>query len=71
VRRIGDAFEITLTVQSLGLFVTVESDIAGRMSDNAVTLLPGQTTMITFTSKTPGQTPNFTLRDLHSATYGS
>lgn len=61
---------ITVTAQRLGLFVTLEADLPGRFSDNAFTLFPGYPAEVTFTPKTPGATPVFTLRDLHSATYG-
>jgi beta-mannosidase len=66
----GAAFEIEITAQNLALFVSVESDVAGRFSDNAVTLFPGHGATITFTPAMAGATPRFTLRDLHSATYG-
>ncbi len=63
-------FEIILTAQSLALFVAIESDQPGRFSNNAVTLFPGHAATITFTPAAPGPVPRFTLRDLHSATYG-
>ncbi len=66
----GAAFEIEITAQNLALFVSVESDVAGRLSHNAVTLFPGHSATITFTPASAGAAPRFTLRDLHSATYG-
>ncbi len=64
-----DGTQITITSQTLALFVAVEADVAGRFDQNAFTLLPGQERIVTFTPSDPDATPNFTLRDLHSATY--
>ena len=61
--------QISITAQSLALFVAVEADIPGRFDDNAFTLLPGETRVLQFTPQDPAATPQFTLRDLHSATY--
>jgi beta-mannosidase len=66
----GNGFDITLTVTALAPFVAIESDVPGRFSANAVTLFPGHPATITFTPDAPGQQPDFTFRDLHSATYG-
>ncbi|MEO5613386.1 MAG: glycoside hydrolase family 2 protein, partial [Cypionkella sp.] len=63
-------YEITLTAEALALFVAVESDQPGRFSHNAVTLFPGYPDTITFTPAQSGAEPRFTIRDLHSATYG-
>ncbi|MCG3268678.1 glycoside hydrolase family 2 protein [Yoonia sp. I 8.24] len=60
---------LTLTAQTLALFVAVEADVPGRFDDNAFTLLPGQTKVVQFTPTNPADKPTFTLRDLHSATY--
>lgn len=62
-------YHIDITAQNLALFVAVEANIMGRFSHNAMTLFPGHPATITFTPKVAGQTPTFTLRDLHSATY--
>lgn len=66
----GDVTEITLTAQGLGLFVSLEADVAGRFSENAFTLLSGMPHVITFTPERAGDVPKLTLRDLHSASYG-
>ena len=66
-----DAPQITLTCTALALFVALEADVPGRFSDCGFALLPGQPRCITFTPEGPGPTPLFTLRDLHSATYGA
>ncbi len=63
-----DGTTVTLTSTALALFVTVEADIPGRFSDNALTLRPGHPATITFTPAQPGATARFTLRDLYSAT---
>lgn len=65
-----DGFEITVTAKTLAFFVALEADVPGRFSANAVTLFPGHAAAITFTPQSKGPAPRFTLRDLHSATYG-
>ena len=60
--------EITLTSHGLSLFTALEADVTGRFSDNAFDMLPGETRTITFTPTDTTTNPNFTLRDLHSAT---
>lgn len=67
----GGDYVIDLHVHHLALFVTVECDVLGRFSQNAITLLPGEAARITFTPAQGGSKPRFTLRDLHFATYGT
>jgi beta-mannosidase len=64
-------WRITLSAQTLALFVALEADQPGRFSLNAFTLFPGHDATITFTPDMRGETPRFTIRDLHSATYGT
>jgi len=64
-------YTLTLTAETLALFVAVESDQAGRFSVNAFTLFPDHPATVVFTPQTAGQAPRFTIRDLHSATYGT
>jgi beta-mannosidase len=64
-------WDITLTAQALALFVAVEADQPGRVSGNAVHLFPGHPATLRFIPATPGPAPRFTIRDLHSATYGT
>ncbi|MBL4812483.1 MAG: glycoside hydrolase family 2 protein [Rhodobacteraceae bacterium] len=59
---------LSITADALALFVSVEADIPGRFSDNAFSVLPGETVEITFTPSDPEARAHFTLRDLHSAT---
>ena len=68
VKNLGQTYEITVTTDTLALFTALESDQPGRFSQNAFTLFPGCPATVIFTPKTPGATPQFTLRDLHSAT---
>ena len=68
-RKKDGHWNVDLRAKSLGLFVSVEADVPGRFSDNAITLLPDTPQSIRFTPATPGLTPRFTARDLHSATY--
>ena len=70
IEREGDVWKLTLQVNALAPFVAVESEVAGRFSTNAVTMFPGYPTTIVFTPEDPSAVPKFTLRDLHSATYG-
>jgi len=70
IRETDGSCEITLTAKALALFVAVEADLPGRFSHNAVTLFPGYPATITFTPAHTGAKPRFTIRDLHSATYG-
>ncbi|MFT6168535.1 MAG: beta-mannosidase [Celeribacter sp.] len=62
--------EVTLSAKGLGLYVSLEADVAGRFSQNAFTLLAGKPITITFTPQKAGDVPKLTLRNLHSATYG-
>ena len=66
----GTNWQIRIGAQALALFVSLEADVPGRFSMNAFTLRPGHPATVFFTPKTPGKAPTFTLRDLHSATYG-
>ncbi len=70
VVRDGSIWNISLSVNVLAPFVTVESEVPGRFSTNAVTLFPGQPATISFTPEDPLAVPTFTFKDLHSATYG-
>jgi beta-mannosidase len=69
VAAVGAAWQITLSAQSLALFVAVEADQPGRFSLNAFTLFPGHDATVVFTPKAGGARPTFTLRDLWSATH--
>lgn len=72
VRNLGQAYEITVESSALALFVALESSVPGRFSMNAVTLFPGYPGVFTFTPEAgpdPSVEPQFTLRDLRSATY--
>lgn len=70
IQRDGGVWKLTLQVKALAPFVAVESEVPGRFSTNAVTLFPGHPATITFTPEDASAVPTFTLRDLHSATYG-
>ena len=59
---------IRLEAEKPAFFVALEADIAGRFSDNAFVLLPGEPVDIRFAPKETGAMASFTLRDLHSAT---
>lgn len=71
VTETAAGWQITLEACALAHFVAVEADCPGRFSDNAFALLPGRPVTLTFTPAQPGPMPRFTLRDLHSATYGA
>jgi beta-mannosidase len=70
VAQHGPHWHITLTSRTLAPYATVEADIPGRFSDNAITLIPCMPVTLTFTPRDADATPHFTFRDLHSATYG-
>lgn len=65
----ANGLTVTVTAQNLSLFTAIEADVPGRWSANAFHLLPGEARVLTFTPADPGAKPNFTLRNLHSATY--
>jgi len=67
-KKVGQSYEIKVTSDALALFVAIESDQAGRFSANGFALFPGHPATVTFTPKSPGPAPQFTLRDLHAAT---
>lgn len=69
ITRSGVDYIIDISSETLALFVAVEADVAGRISDNAITILPKHLVQLRFTPTDPCSTPKFTLRDLHSATY--
>ena len=70
VAQAGDTWQISVSAQTLALFVAVEADLPGRFSMNAFTLFPGHPATVSFRPADPSVAPKFTLRDLHSATYG-
>jgi beta-mannosidase len=63
-----DGNRLTITAEALAVFVTVEADVPGRFSTNAVTLFPDHPAQITFLPDDPSAQARFRLRDLHSAT---
>jgi beta-mannosidase len=63
-------WHIRIDAQALAHFVSLEADVPGRFSTNAFTVVPGHPATVTFTPADPAAAPIFTLRDLHSATYG-
>ena len=70
VKIVDQAYEITVDSSALALFVALEADQPGRFSVNAFALFPGHPATVMFTQDHPGPTPQFTLRDLYTATYG-
>lgn len=70
VAQQGQDWDITLSAQTLAPFAALESDVPGQFSDNAFPLIPGAPRVIRFTPAAPGR-PQFTLRHLHAATYGT
>lgn len=71
VAEAPNGWSLTISATALALFVAVEADRPGRFSANAMTLFPGHAATLTFTPETPGPAPQFTLRDLYSATCGT
>ena len=66
-----DGNHLTLTVQTLALFVAVEADVPGRFTANGFAMLPGVPVTLTFIPDFAGAQAHFVCRDLHSATFGS
>lgn len=62
----------TLTVEKPAFFVVLDCDVAGRFSENVLTLLPGQPKTITFTPVDPADLvrahDTTTVNNLYSAT---
>jgi len=71
ISAVPEGWAIDLTARNPAFFVALEADQPGRFSRNAFALRPGQDARVTFSPEAPGQEPRFTLRDLHSATYGA
>jgi beta-mannosidase len=66
LKQNGGALE--LSAQKPAYYVSVESDVPGHFLDNAFDLLPGDTKTIHFIAEDKTAKPNFTIRDLYSAT---
>jgi beta-mannosidase len=60
--------ELMLSASKPAYYVSLEADVPGHFSDNAFDLLPGETKSIHFTPENKTAKPNFTIRDLYSAT---
>ena len=72
VEYTNDEYRLTLTARNgVAYFVAVEADQPGRFSHAGFHVLPGEPVNLRFRPTTPGETPNFTIRDLYSATYGT
>jgi beta-mannosidase len=71
IAKRADDYVITVESQTLAVFVAIEASGPGRMNKNAVMVFPGHPVEFVFKPKLDGATPQFTLRDLHSATYGA
>lgn len=65
----GEGWTMTLSANAPAFLVAVESDQPGRFSDNVFAVLPGQPVILRFVPDHDGAKPNFTVRDLRSATY--
>jgi beta-mannosidase len=64
---------ITITTKHLALYVALECDVGGHFSDNAVDLLAGESTTITFTPDNPTDlnraAQSIVIRDLYSSSH--
>jgi beta-mannosidase len=71
VEQRGDAARLTLTAEKPAFHVVIEPKLAGRLSDNDLDILPGESVVVTFTPEDPRAFPagpqDFVLRDLHSS----
>ncbi len=59
---------LIITAGALAHYVSIESDLPGRFSNNAFHLFPGHPATITFAPDEGATNPAFVLRDLYSAT---
>ena len=59
---------LSLSAEKPTYYVSLEADVAGHFSDSAFDLLPGETKTIEFIAEDSSAKPNFTIRDLYSAT---
>jgi len=64
-------WQITLQTDFPAFFVTLEADCDGRFSDNGFLLRPGCPRIVHFSAANDTAAPQFTLRHLQSATYGT
>ena len=64
-------WQITLQTDLPAFFVTLEADCEGRFSDNGFLLRPGHPRTVYFCTANDTAAPQFTLRHLQSATYGT
>ncbi len=71
VTRAGTDHVLTLTSKAMAFFATPEADQPGRWDRAALHCGPGPAFRFTFTPEDPLAVPTFTVRDLHSATYGA
>ncbi len=69
VEKMDEEYCVKVSAEKLALYVTVAADVPGRWSDSAEHILPKTTRCFCFSPDTPGDTPAFTLRHLHSATH--
>ena len=72
VRHQGNAYALTVSSSALALYVTIDSSLPGRFSDNGFDVLPDTPQTVLFTPEgmdgaPPDMTPEFTLQDLRSA----
>ena len=65
-----DGQTITLSAKHPAFFASFEADVPGRFSQNGVLILPGTPICVQFHPTEPNTTARFTVRHLHSATYG-
>ncbi len=59
---------LALSAEKPAYYVSLEADVAGHFSDSGFDLLPGETKIIEFIAEDASAKPNFTIRDLYSAT---
>jgi beta-mannosidase len=71
VARAGTDHVLTVTARAMAFFVTPEADQPGRWDRAALHCGPGPAFRFIFTPDDPSAVPAFTVRDLHSATYGA
>ncbi len=69
VEREAEAYRLIFASEAPAFFVGVEASAAGRFSDNAIHVIPGEPASILFMPDDPNAPIHFSWHDLHSATY--
>ncbi|SNY93229.1 beta-mannosidase [Cohaesibacter sp. ES.047] len=68
ISEVNDGFKVRLRCEKPAFFVALEANVAGRFSDNAFTMLPGEPVEVFFKPLEPVSSVIISVKDLHAAT---